>query len=65
MVKEMDDNPQFSHHQIVAVDCDLDLLDIRAQSNVKMWRSKAVILNALRTVCGVRMTVHVYDVRSL
>jgi hypothetical protein len=61
MVEGLDNNPQFTNHEISVMEYDLDLLDKGAQRNAGYWRSKTVILSALRTVCGVRPAVHVYE----
>jgi hypothetical protein len=61
LTEAVDNNPQFDNKEIVAMNYDLDLLDSGANKNVMVWRFKAVILNALRAVCGVRPAVHVYE----
>lgn len=61
LTEGMDPNPQFSHHEIDAITYDLKKLHMAANTIVKIWRRNAVILRALRTLCGVRPAVHVYE----
>lgn len=61
LVDGMQNNPQFTTGQISAMEYDLKKLQQAMAQNLHAWRIKADILEALRTVCGVRPAVHVYE----